>query len=451
MAIDIINPFPFLSVPLSEVFPDTPSFLQDLLKAIKFSSIIQLMIILFGTILALKTTKIEDEQQEEIPDPKTLKELRDDALKNLRLMTLLPIAAQFWVMVATDQLISLGHAIAIGLFILSGPASWQLTIRVVMFSKDRRSGLKQISVTAIFSLIGTIVATYFGLLLKHQPNLVDTAILPYLASFSLVIVPYSFFYSHWGEKWRDARPLGTIIAIIIFSMFSFLVVSDQIAKLITLLLAWFVLLAFPYVIYSQEFLSEDFQCQRCARAGRTPQYRTYRGRKYCLTCRDKVPIERALIEEKCSLQSWFYLLFLVLFLKPSAGDVGIEIDPTKGEYNIGENVKIKVDVTHRAKLLRNHPIICKVNLEPRFEKTPMTTEESDVKLIDPDTTMTFIFNWSIPQLVTKKAPKPTEKIAIVAKVSILGCKPKDRDELYSPRAFHTKQISSLTVKMVADD
>lgn len=439
-ALDIINPFPFLSTQISPAI------------SMKISSVVLIVAVAVGATLATITTKKKTKDgNEETFSQTTLDELRGDALKNLRLMTLLPIVVQFWILVATDQLASLGQIFTIGLFILSGPASWQFAIRVMIFSKERRDGLKSVGICGILLLAATILGTSFGLLIRDQIGLFDTKILPYLVSFTLIIVPYSFFYSHWGDKWKDERPLGTIGGLIVFTLFSSISIADQATRFFVLLLAWFVLLMLPYILYSQEFVREEFKCIKCAKEGVSPKYRLIRGDKICLNCRNSVPLERALVEDNPSLRSRINLLFLALFLKPSPRDITILIEPAKKQYVPGEEVKVVVSVAHKAKFARDHPIQCNVVLEPKFQKMKMIAEDSETQLVQPDKSGTFFFNWTIPAALEAEVPRPKEELTLVANVRITGYKPKgDRDLMNFPMVFITRQKATVKVSMAKE-
>ncbi len=197
IAVNIVTPFPWFDLKVG-VFTVSSLFLTGL--------------VLGGLLGIFVVTKRGTRVREE-----------EDALRVLKFMTWLPPPLQIWILVlGTTVLVEPGGIISTGLFILSGPGAWQFAIIVMSLSSSIRKGASRIIGVMIVSLGFTLGFAGFGLLLRQltlQGGIFQfqEILFQYLASFSLILVSYFFFYSFWEEKWSAARPIAAIVAILLFA------------------------------------------------------------------------------------------------------------------------------------------------------------------------------------------------------------------------------------------
>jgi len=348
LAIDITKSVPFLSEPFSLLISSPVEPFKTLFEEMKVSHVVLLIVLLVGVSLALRSER-KPGIKEGMSGPLGI------AWKNFAMMTLLPIIIQYWVLVAaTDRLVTPGGVIAVGLFILAGPASWQFAMEVVLFSEKKRLvRSSKIFVIMLVSLAAVLLATLLGLILRAnletiESNVLETRVLEYVASFTMVSIPYFFFYSYWGEAWIENRPIAAIGGMIVLAVFSTIQLANQIMLFIVCLTLWAFLLSIPYIFFSCISTRTSCSCPECKKSGMPTELRIFEGAKTCVNHPEAhIKVEDLKVEKRKSIVRILYmLLFERLRSRPWGDEMKIQIAPDKEEYSPEEEVTVNISIVN---------------------------------------------------------------------------------------------------------
>src|SRR5205823_4298540 len=169
------------------------------------------------------------------------------------------------------------------------------------------------------------------------------------------IVPFFFFYSFWGEKWQDSRPLATVGAMISFSLLSSIRFIDRFDQLAFSLFAWTLIFVFPFLLYDREYIHKTVVCHDCKsdQAQSKGHYGTislYRDEYRCSnhsTAR-LIPSETR-FTLKTSLLRRALLLGQGVFFAPWGNNLSVALSPSNGIYNIQDPYDLAVQIRNRMK------------------------------------------------------------------------------------------------------
>jgi hypothetical protein len=396
IAIDILRPVPFLSAPFSSVFSSPIEPFKTIFEQTKISYIVLMIALLIG--LSVGFAPRHDEEKMEISEkPKAV------AWKNFAIMTLLPIIIQYWVLVAsTDRLTTYGGVLAVGLFVLAGPASWQFAMRIVLFeSKGRKMRIASLFAFMLVSLVGVIIATFFGLYLRASQTSINENVLSTSASFTLIAVPYFFFYSYWGEKWSENRAIAVIIGMVALALFSIVNIADATLEFIVTMLFWGFLLTLPFVLYSSESLRHSFGWPESK-----AEIRIFKDDKVWVDDETRsVTYRTDNVEEKKSILRLLYFVFFERYRShPWNDEITVSLSPDKDCYEKGEKVTVKTKVKCNDKRIvylgLKHAVHCKVFV--KWVVNSHTHEiDSPQKWIDSGNEASWSYETEIPE------PPPT--------------------------------------------
>jgi hypothetical protein len=372
MAIDIDKPFPYLSTSLASVL-DIKSgngFVDGLFQGTRLSSIMLVLISFVGIALAIVTSKDDEEirglEQTQLPN----------VFKSFATMTLLPIVVQFWVLVAaTNSLESFGGILTTGLFILSGPSSWQFASLAIISSDRKKTEFFKLVGIMGLSLVSTIIAAFVGLYLRSANTEINGSALQHLASFTLLIVPFLLFYSHKGDTWREERVIGTILGMVILGIFSSFQMSVAYESLTLGLIIWFLLLFLPDILYPTESWIWTIKCPKCQKT--VTFGLLYKDSKKCLNCGSDYETTQEKIEERKSLRGYFHMLYLGIKIKPSQQDLRFIITPKRNPYKVGDKIKIDVTVFNKSRKSYDWPVLCRVEISCRTKGRWRRISESE--------------------------------------------------------------------------
>ena len=364
IALDIFRSVPFFRDPISFIVSSPLEPLKTILEQTKISYLVLLIALLAGLGIASRKKKPKDVRR-------SLEASTNVAWKNFSIMTLLPVVVQYWVLVAsTDRLTTYGGAFAIGMFVLAGPAAWQFAMRIVILSEKGRTFvfLKMLLIMLI-SLVGVLGATFFGVWLRGNPTLIDATVLRYVAGFTLIAIPYFFFYSYWGEKWSENRPIAVVIAMVVVALYASMRIEDPMTEFVSTMLIWAVIVALPYTLYSNESVRTTYACPECSKKDGL-QVRIYRDTKICTEHSDLVSEETKVEERKSFARLLFMLLFERCRSRAWGDEMLVTIDPNKEKYATGENVTIIVQVLNsnkRTKFGIHHAVHCRIDIRWIFD------------------------------------------------------------------------------------
>ena len=371
MAIDIDRPFPYLSMSLGTLL-DIKSgngLVTGLFQGTTLSSIMLIFISFVGIGLAIFTSRGTEEIKE--LEPKL-----PNVFKSFATMTLLPIVVQFWVLVAaTNRLESIGGIVTTGLFILSGPSSWQFASLAVISSDQKKTEFLKLIGVMFLSLLMVIIAAFVGLYLRSANTEINGGVLQHLASFTLLMVPFLLFYSHKGDTWREERVIGTIIGMVILGIFSSFQFATTYESLTLGLVIWFALLLLPDILYPTESWSWTIRCPKCEKK---PSFGLlYKDSKKCLNCGSDYETTQEKVEERKSVAGFFHMLYLGLKVKPSKQDLKVAVTPKRTRYNVGDKISIDVTVFNRSRKSHDWPVQCRVEISCRTKGRWRRISESE--------------------------------------------------------------------------
>lgn len=448
IAVDIVDPFPFLCVSLAsalQIQSGSP-LVQAMFESTKISSILLIVLAVLGILFVVSGR--EPKKRKALTQQEDIGEGIDAevAKTGLKSMTLLPIAVQLWVLIATEKLESLSEILATGLFILSGPATWQFASQIMLFAKRSWDGYVHILKVMFLSLLGTLGAMLIGVLLDMQRNPIDPTILSFLASFSLIIIPYFFFYSFWGDKWNQDRPIITICALILAGTLSAVNIGgDSLTQLVVSCTLWFALLIIPFCVRSNESFSKDYYCPYCASEGKTGEIRSFKGRLRCQIHRNAtLEIQEEVVEERKSLFRFFKELVRTRsWLRPAAEDIVLKLEPDKQLYKPGDHVAVTVEVKNDRETTRNHPVICnmKVGWKVAEEKWPIDEDHSWIDPEEPKRAR-WPLEGPIPSPLLKPELETVQDLDLILEVRFSHYKPKGYRKRSVP--FPRKTVLSIS-------
>jgi hypothetical protein len=391
IAIDISNPVPYLSAPVSSVLSSPMEPLKSIFEQTKFSYVVLLIALLIG--LSVGFGPRHDEEKRGISErPKAI------AWKNFAIMTLLPIIIQYWVLVAsTDRLTTYGGILAVGLFVLAGPASWQFAMRIVLFEeKGRKMRIVRLFVFMLVSLVGVIIATFFGLYLGANQTSINQNVLSMSASFTLIAVPYFFFYSYWGDKWSENRAIAVIIGMVALALFSITNIANTVLKFVVAMLFWAFLLVLPFVLYSSESLRHSLSWPESG-----GEIRVFKDDRVWVNDETRpVTYRTDNVEEKKSFLRLLYFAFFERYRShPWNDEMIVSLSPDKDCYEKGEKVTVNTTVRCSNKrkfyLGLKHSVHCKVFV--RWVVNSHTHEiDSPEKWIDSGKEVSWSYETEIP-------------------------------------------------------
>lgn len=400
IALDIFRSVPFFRDPISFIVSSPLEPLKTILEQTKISYLVLLIALLAG--LGIASRKKEPKVVK-----RSLEASTSIAWKNFSIMTLLPIVVQYWVLVAsTDRLITYGGAFAIGMFVLAGPAAWQFAMRIVILSQKGRKlvFLKMLSIMLV-SLVGVLGATFFGVWLRGNPTLIDALVLRYVAGFTLIAIPYFFFYSYWGEKWSENRPIAVVVAMVIVALYASIKIEDPVIEFVSTMVIWAAIVVLPYALYSNESVRTTYACPECSKKG-GQQVRVYRTTKICTQHSDLVS-EEVKVEERKSFVRLLSMLFFERFRSRAWGDeMLVTIDPSKEKYVGSESVTISVQVLNNDKRTGfgiHHAVHCRINIRWIFDNQDELIGFSS-KWIDPGGKGEWSYSVQVPPPPQKPMP-----------------------------------------------
>lgn len=405
IALDIFRPVPFLSEPICTLFTSPLEPFKTICEETKISYAI-LLFALLACVWFLRIRKKRPRAKK-----RSLETPVGVAWKNFALMTLLPIVVQYWVIIAsTERLITYGGILAIGLFILAGPASWQFVMRIMLLSKKEKKKKKVLGILAVMSISlgGILGATFFGIQLKSDPTLVDPLILRHVAGFTMIAIPYFFFYSYWGERWSENRPIAVILAMVCIALYSSIQITNELQVFVITVILWAFLLTMPYIFYSDESFMKEYSCPKCEKDGKGSKIRIFKADRICMKHSD-LQYEESKVEERRSVFSMLYMLLFERFRsRPWGDEMIVTLNPDKDEYSVGEQVTVDLIVRNNDnRVLRlgiEHPVHCKILAYWVVNKHRHEIGFPESKWIEPGKEIYFSYDAKIP--LPPRAPLP---------------------------------------------
>jgi len=263
-AVNLVHPYPYLTLDLSQLF--SLPFIQPFLDTITLQDIgVTIGFVLLFHAMGVKRGDFGAVTRVFKLIPGSFGDLRKktpSGLKEkyslLRFSAILPAILQIHVLVADPNSIlsSPGGIVVVGSFVLTGVMTFTLCAELIEDHNGlaQKSQIKPNEATAmglitralILSLIATLLFALLGTALRSLPSIIDLAPLTFAAAYSLLIIPYMYFYDFRG--WEDRKiqsALGAIILLALSSSIRAQAYTYPEVELVSYAFLWYVLLRFP--------------------------------------------------------------------------------------------------------------------------------------------------------------------------------------------------------------
>jgi hypothetical protein len=416
IAFGILRPFPFISVPLSIYFPDLSGVWKTLTETLRIQDLFFILIAVALVPCCIVGTKgRRPVMQEELANSR----------KSLVLMTWLPPILQVWLFAAsTKLLLNPVDSILIGLFVISGPASWQFGMLVMSLSKSVSEGTLHIVSILLGSLVLTVVMTLLGLLIGANLQAIELTGFRYATAFSLMIVPLFFSYSHWGDKWANNRPIAAIMIILFATFVTAFPMADNVVGLVILFGSLLIAFLAPMLFFNDEARQLVVRCPKCVEVIQSvktreelvsnlpePRLGLYRGEFTCPNHpHEHVTSESEWYVRRPSIPRYIFLLALAQSFAPQRKDIQITIAPDKQMYSPGDTVTYSLKVNNR----KNKT----VDLAVRISWEATATVEGKVTnfSLPPENTVTFSLTADVPDM--PRPSEPTPRVAAIHEIAV---------------------------------